>query len=92
MKTFFPSKSCLLNTFCLASRGVPFQTFGYGFAYFAGGYATPVPGGYVPAPGAYVPPPPAAGPYPYMHAQMNGYTPAAQPVGYVYTPPPGELF
>nr|XP_056702992.1 postacrosomal sheath WW domain-binding protein [Euleptes europaea] len=73
-----------------ASRGVPVQNFGYGYAYFAGGYApTPtVPGGYVPAPGPYVPPH-AAGPYPYMHAQMNGYGPAPQPMGYAYAPPPG---
>ncbi|XP_077195452.1 postacrosomal sheath WW domain-binding protein isoform X2 [Paroedura picta] len=72
-----------------ASRGVPFQTFGFGFAYIAGGYIPhpPVPGGYVP--GTYVHPPPPAGPYPYMHAQMNGYGPAPQPMGYPYAPPPG---
>ncbi|XP_054844643.1 postacrosomal sheath WW domain-binding protein [Eublepharis macularius] len=64
-----------------ASRGVPFQSFGYGFAYISGGY--------IPAPGPYVPPPPAAGPYPYIHPQMNGYGPAPQPMGYPYAPPPG---
>ncbi|XP_015281803.1 PREDICTED: postacrosomal sheath WW domain-binding protein [Gekko japonicus] len=69
-----------------ASRGVPVQSFGYGFAYIAGGYAPhpPVPGSYLSAPGAYVTSPPAAGPYPYM----NGYGPA-QPMGYPYAPPPG---
>ncbi|XP_060101332.1 postacrosomal sheath WW domain-binding protein [Heteronotia binoei] len=73
------------------SRGVPFQSFVYGFAYFAGGYAppAPVPGGYVPASGTYIVPPPAAGQYHYMHAPMNGYGPAPQPMGYPYPPPPG---
>ncbi|CAI5785908.1 GRAM domain-containing protein [Podarcis lilfordi] len=71
-----------------ASRGVPAQSFGYGYAPVPGGYAPPpFPGAYAPAPGAYAAPPP--GPYGYMPAQMNGYGPAAQPMGYPYAPPPG---
>nr|XP_028601552.1 postacrosomal sheath WW domain-binding protein [Podarcis muralis] len=72
-----------------ASRGVPAQSFGYGYAPVPGGYAPPpFPGGYAPAPGAYAAAPPP-GPYGYMPAQMNGYGPAAQPMGYPYAPPPG---
>ncbi|XP_066489562.1 postacrosomal sheath WW domain-binding protein [Tiliqua scincoides] len=69
-----------------ASRGVPTQRFGYGYAPVPGGYA-PFMGGYAPVPGGYAPPPPQG--YPYMAPQMNGYGPAPQPMGYPYAPPPG---
>nr|XP_008108972.1 PREDICTED: postacrosomal sheath WW domain-binding protein [Anolis carolinensis] len=86
-----------------ASRGVPAQSFGYGYIPVPGGYApfpggyAPAPGGYAPAPGGYAPapagyaaPPPAAyGQYAYMPGQMNGYGPAPQPMGYAYAPPQG---
>ncbi|KAH0616833.1 hypothetical protein JD844_028251 [Phrynosoma platyrhinos] len=73
-----------------ASRGVPAQSFGYGYTPVPGGYVpSPFPGGYAPVPGGYAPPPPAPGPYVYMPPQMNGYGPAPQPMGYPYAPPQG---
>nr|XP_060633130.1 postacrosomal sheath WW domain-binding protein [Anolis sagrei ordinatus] len=72
-----------------ASRGVPAQSFGYGYTPVPGGYA-PFPGGYAPAPGGYAAPPPAPyGSYAYVPGQMNGYGPAPQPMGYPYAPPQG---
>uniref|UniRef100_A0A6J0T982 Postacrosomal sheath WW domain-binding protein isoform X1 n=1 Tax=Pogona vitticeps TaxID=103695 RepID=A0A6J0T982_9SAUR len=72
-----------------ASRGIPAQSFGYGYTPVPGGYAPhPFPGGYAPAPGGYAPPP-YAGPYAYVPVQMNGYGPARQPMGYPYMPPQG---
>ncbi|XP_053108696.1 postacrosomal sheath WW domain-binding protein isoform X2 [Hemicordylus capensis] len=65
-----------------ASRGIPFQSFGYVYAPIPGGYA-PAPGAYMHAPGGYAPPPPA-GAYTYS---PYGYSP--QPMGYPYAPPPG---
>lgn len=75
----------LLNILCLASRGVPAPSFGYGYA------PPPFPGAYGPPPGSYVMPQPASGAYIYMPAQMNGYGVAPQPMGYPYAPPPGEF-
>lgn len=84
------AECCLLNTLCLASRGVPAQSFGYGYTPVPGGYApAPFPGGYASAPGGYAPPP-YSGPYAYVPVQMNGYGPAPQPMGYPYMPPQGE--